>query len=72
MGLTLRPRRSNHTEANIDPDQIDGTTEGSGCRRRGTARQTLLPMNKRPSVHPNKGSAMGVGTTLYTRKTSLP
>ena len=66
--LPLRPRRSNHTEVNIDPDQIDGTTEGSGCRRRRTARQTLLPMNKRPLVHPNKGSAMGVGTALLYKK----
>jgi zinc finger HIT domain-containing protein 1 len=67
LGLTLRVQRSNHTEADIDPDQADGAAEGSGRRGRGTARQTLLS-DKRPSVHPNKKSTMNIRTALLYKK----
>jgi zinc finger HIT domain-containing protein 1 len=60
-------QRSNYTEVDIDPDQDDGTTEGSGRRGRGAARQTLIS-DKRPSVHPNKKSTMNIRTALLYKK----
>ena len=60
-------QRSNHAEVDIDPDQADGTAEGSGRRGRGTARQTLIS-DKRPSVHPNKKSTMNIRSALLYKK----